>query len=327
MNDQIGTPNWEMFRSLTTSIKEFIVVFKPLLWIALIIALAACGGAPATTNPLDPNLLVSPPAQQVLSADTLPSNSAGIKLVGKVNGEEITLPDFERALARRQQEVTDAASPDTLRADVLNQIIEQILIRQGAAAQNVLVSDEQVQTELQALKDSAGSPDAWTAWLTSNLYTDQEFTETLRSSLLTNQVRDSLTGDLEGNVRQVHARHILVNTETAAQDALARLNAGEDFVALAATLSQDETTRENGGDLGWFTQDELLVPELARAAFAMQPQQVAGPITTELGYHILQTLEFADRPVDPDRWVYIAQARFENWLRPLYESAVIERYL
>ena len=44
---------------------------------------------------------------------------------------------------------------------------------------------------------------------------------------------------------------------------------GEDFAALAAELSNDETTRQQGGDLGWFTVDELLVPELGKAAFAL----------------------------------------------------------
>jgi len=37
-------------------------------------------------------------------------------------------------------------------------------------------------------------------------------------------------------------------------------------------------------------------------------------------------LEIADRPVEPERRVYIAQIRFDNWLKPLYDKAVIERY-
>jgi parvulin-like peptidyl-prolyl isomerase len=314
------------------STKENPVILNRFRFLALLslVLLAACSGAPTPTiNPLDPALLVSPPAAQQQAPTVpaaLPTNSAGVQLVAKVNGTEITLPDFTRALERRQQEV-EAATQGALQADVLNQMIEQVLIQQGAKADNIVVTDTQIQDELQSMKDAAGSADAWTQWLVTNEYTEAEFMRSLRSTLLTNAVRDSLTTDLNGDVRQVHARHILVSTEAAANDILARLKAGEDFATLAQALSEDETTRDNGGDLGWFTQEELLVPELAQAAFALQPGQTGGPIATELGYHIVQTLEFADRPVDPERQYYIAQTRFENWLHPLYASATIERYL
>ena len=184
-----------------------------------------------------------------------------------------------------------------------------------------------MQAELQSNIEIAGSEAAWTEWLAINQYTPEDFARTLRDTLITNRVRDNLTADLNGDVRQVHARHILLRTEAEANNALTRITNGEDFAALAGELSNDETTRSQGGDLGWFTQEELLVPELAQAAFALQPGQIGGPVGTELGYHVIQTLEFADRPVDPERRVFIAQARFENWLRPLLENAAIERYI
>ncbi|MBZ0280233.1 MAG: peptidylprolyl isomerase [Anaerolineae bacterium] len=299
------------------------------LTIVLILLLAACGGSP-TPDPLDPALLQNPPATQPIPtvvANALPTDAQGEQIVATVNGQAITLTTFEREVARRQQVMAEAASPATLRAEVLDQLIEQEVTRQGAAARNITISDEILQAELQVNVELAGSQSAWEQWLTTNLYTQEEFAESLRSTLINNLVRDVLTADLEGNVRQVHARHILVRTQAEAQDAMARISAGEDFAALAVSLSMDEMTRQNGGDLGWFTQEELLVPELAQVAFSLQPGQVGGPVGTTLGYHLVQTIEFEDRPVDPDRRVYIAQARFENWLRPLYENAVIERYL
>lgn len=303
--------------------------FYPLTFVLLIL-MTACGGSP-TPDPLDPALLQNPPATQpvipTVVVNALPTDAQGEQIVATVNGQAITLAAFEREVARHQMIMMDAASPGALRAEVLDQLIEQVVTQQGAAAQNISVSDEVVQAELQANIELAGSQSAWEQWLSTNLYTQEEFIESLRATLVNNLVRDALTADLEGNVRQVHARHILVRTEAEAQNAMARVSAGEDFGTLAAALSLDETTRQNGGDLGWFTEEELLVPELAQTAFSLQPGQVAGPVGTELGYHLVQTVEFADRPVDPDRRVYIAQARFENWLRPLYENAVIERYL
>lgn len=291
----------------------------------LIFGLAACGGGTATENAIQ-NPTSIPPVQPT-SAE-LPVNAAGIKLVAKVNGEEITLPEFERALARQQQEITDAATSDALRHNTLDQLIEQHLIAHGAASQNILVSDEEVQSELNSLVEQAGSQENWDAWLTSNLFTVEEYPAILRANLNFKKVRDTLNADLEGNVQQVHARHILLRTETEAKDVLGRLSAGEDFVALAAAYSQDETTRSNGGDLGWFTRDELFTPELAQLAFSLEAGQIAGPVATDLGYHVIQTIETAERAVDPaERRVYIAQARFENWLRPLYDNAIIERFI
>jgi len=291
----------------------------------LVLLLAGCGGAPAATqNPAsNPNPTPTVAAQPTTAG--LPTNKAGVKVVAKVNGEEITEPDFDRALARKQQEV-EAASPDTLKADVLNQMIEERLILQGAQAQNMTVTDADVQTELQAQMQEAGGDAGWQEWLKTNLYTAEEFPQILRTSLISNKVRDTLTADLEGNVKQVHARHILLRTESDAKNILTKLTNGEDFAALAAQYSQDETTRERGVDLGWFTADELLTPQLSETAFKLQAGQIAGPIATELGYHVIQVLEIQDRPVEPERRVYISQTRFDNWLQPLYAKAVIERH-
>jgi len=290
-------------------------------WTALILLasfIAACGGAPAGSAPTQPS---APP-----TAVALPTNSAGASVVARVNGTDVMLADFETELARRGAD--GSADASALRADVLNQLIETVLIDQGAAGLNISVSSGEVATEMQGMKDSAGGEANWQSFLTGNGYTSEaELAASLRLSLLTNRVRDSLTADLSANIRQAHARHILVRTEAEAQAALARINGGEAFEQVAAQLSVDETTRGVGGDLGWFTQDELVVPELANAVFSSQPNQLQGPVITELGYHIVQTLEFAERPVEPERQAYIAQNRFETWLRGLYDTATIERFL
>ena len=140
-------------------------------------------------------------------------------------------------------------------------------------------------------------------------------------------MRDRITGDLSGKVPQVHARHILVNTQDQANQLLVRLRNGEDFATLAAQYSLDTSTKVNGGDLGWFTQEELLEPALAQVAFQLQPGQIAGPVQTSMGCDVIQTLEKADRLIDPDKRAQLAQNRFQNWLNTLTATAKIEQYL
>lgn len=286
--------------------------------IFILLLVAACGSNSDNSSGGVPT--------QPAPSGNIPTNASGSQLAAKVNGVEITLEQFERELARRQQQ-SNAASADALRQEVLDQLISDVLVVQGAQSRSIAVDDQQLQAEWQSYVDQAGSPEAFEAWLGSNLFTADEFRASLRVPMVFNLVRDSLNVDLASNVRQAHARHILARTEADANAALGLLNSGQDFAVVAQSLSIDETTKEQGGDLGWFTQDELLVPELAEVAFALQAGQIAGPVATDLGYHVVQLLEIAERPVEEDRRVYIAQARFEAWLRTLYEQAVIERYL
>jgi parvulin-like peptidyl-prolyl isomerase len=93
-----------------------------------------------------------------------------------------------------------------------------------------------------------------------------DYLRTIEATLLRDKLQDLFASRVPTTEEQVHARHILVETEEEAQTVLARLEAGEDFVSLAKELSTDESTREDGGDLGWLPQG-VMVPEFEEAAF------------------------------------------------------------
>lgn len=300
-----------------------------LLPFVLIVALmsTACGGSPPADSGTASNQSSATSTPPPPTVPPLPTDGSGEPLVAKVNGEPITLEMFRRMVARFQAEPSLRADPDGLRAVVMRTLIEDVLIEQAAVQEQVAVTDAEVDAELNRMVESAGGQDNWTNWLAQNMYTADEFRSLLRATLLTNKMRDHVTAGLSQPVPQAHARHILVATRDEATALLARLHNGEDFAALAAAFSLDTTTRATGGDLGWFTQDELLEPELARVAFELQPNQIAGPIETTLGYHIIQTLEIAVRPVADDKRAILAQTEFEQWLASLEANATIEQYL
>jgi peptidyl-prolyl cis-trans isomerase D len=66
-----------------------------------------------------------------------------------------------------------------------------------------------------------------------------------------------------------------------------RLDAGEDFAALAAELSDDAGTRNSGGDLGWYARG-VLEPPLDEALFAMTAGEIEGPVESDFGFHVLK---------------------------------------
>ncbi|MEQ8675136.1 MAG: peptidylprolyl isomerase [Aggregatilineales bacterium] len=256
----------------------------------------------------------------------IPINAAGQEVLARVNGEDITRAQFEGEFARRQAQ-SDAADLNALAATVMDTLIEQTLIRQAAANLSLSIPPEEIEAEVAANREMIGGEDAWQAWLITNGYTEAEYrAEILPNSLLTPLVVGAVT-QIPQNVNEVRARHILVSTEAEARDVLTRLQAGEDFVALAAEVSNDVTTRNQGGDLGWFIAETLTTPELARVALQLQPGQVAGPVTTILGYHIIQTLEINERQAEPAEQAQIIQTQFESWLDEQYASATIERFL
>jgi peptidyl-prolyl cis-trans isomerase C len=299
--------------------------------IGVLLLAAACAGTPAEPTPAadsPPTIAATPTPESVAEAppDAVQALDDSEPLAARVNGIGISQAVFQRALTRIQQQVA-AADSAALEATVLDTLIEQELIEQAAAASSVIITPDQIEAEYQANRALAGSDAAWAQWLADNAYTEAEFRDSLQDALIASAMRDYITGDLGETALHVHARHILVDTEAAAQAVMQRLQNGEDFAALAASLSRDVTTRDDGGDLGWFVQSELLEPVLAQVAFALADGEIGGPIVTRLGYHIIQRLESGMRELPPEKRAMLAQIRFESWLQELSSNAVIERLL
>ena len=94
---------------------------------------------------------------------------------------------------------------------------------------------------------------------------------------------------------EVHARHILVDSEAKAKDIIAQLNKGADFAVLAKANSKDPAA-QNGGDLGFFKKADM-VPEFAAAAFALKPGQwTQTPVKTQFGWHVIKVDEVRVAP-------------------------------
>lgn len=102
-----------------------------------------------------------------------------------------------------------------------------------------------------------------------------------------------------------------------AMEVLAKLNKGEDFSALAKEYSDDKGSAKNGGDLGWFTKGQM-VPVFDKAVFALKdPKQIAGPIRSQFGFHIIQLLEHKPaetRPFKEVRELVLEQIQKEKAL-------------
>jgi peptidyl-prolyl cis-trans isomerase C len=129
---------------------------------------------------------------------------------------------------------------------------------------------------------------------------------------------------------EVHARHILVVSEDEAKAILAQLKGGADFVALAKEKSKDPGSAESGGDLGYFTKEQM-VPEFAEVAFKLGKGQLSDPVKTQFGWHIIKVEDRRTKPtptfeqVKPQIENYIAHRAQAELVENLRKTANVER--
>jgi len=101
----------------------------------------------------------------------------------------------------------------------------------------------------------------------------------------------------ERKVKKVQARHILVGKQELAEELKKRIDAGEDFSALAEEHSECPS-KKRGGDLGWFGKGAMVRP-FEVAAFSAEEGAVVGPVKTEFGWHLIYVYEIQD-DIDPN---------------------------
>jgi peptidyl-prolyl cis-trans isomerase C len=101
------------------------------------------------------------------------------------------------------------------------------------------------------------------------------------------KVYDQAVKQMGKEEEEVRARHILVESEDEAKAVLAELKNGGDFEKLAKAKSKDPSAAQNGGDLGYFTKDQM-VPEFAETAFKLPKGQLSDPVKTQFGWHVIR---------------------------------------
>ena len=287
--------------------------------LALCLLATACGaGRPEAgqESPVPPTATPQP-----LSPTALP-------LAARVNGEGILVEAYEQEVARfeasRQALGIELATLGDYRSEVLGTLIDRRIMAQAAERLGMEVTDTELDQRLQSLVELRGGPEGMGAWLAAAGYTADEFENELREEILAARMIQNITSGLSEQADQVHARHILVATETEAQDLLAQLGAGADFEDLARLFSLDPGTRPAGGDLGWFPQGQLTMPQVEEAAFSLEAGEVSGVIQTVLGYHILQVVEKDRRAVTGEALIRYRVAAVEQWIADQREQAEIE---
>src|SRR6202521_3391731 len=129
--------------------------------------------------------------------------------------------------------------------------------------------------------------------------------------------------------QEVHARHILVETEDEAKAVAEELKKGADFAELAKKKSKDPGAAD-GGDLGFFTKEQM-APEFSTVAFALEPGKISDPVKSQFGWHIIKVEEKRNRKAPEFEQVkgqietYVTRKAQADYVAKLREAAKVER--
>jgi peptidyl-prolyl cis-trans isomerase C len=231
------------------------------------------------------SLLASATMLLMAAAPTMaqtPAAAAQDPVVARVNGTELrrseVLAAREMLPAQVQQMPFEQIYPQLLDTLVTNMLAAQ------AGRKQKLADDPEVKKRLQ--------------WAQDQIIEEVYLSRYIRGAMTDDRIKaryDQFLKDQKPQ-DQVNAKHILVKTEDEAKAVIADLKKGADFAAIAKDKSNDPGTKATGGDLGWFTKDEM-VPEFAEAAFKLQKgQYTETPVKTQFGYHVILLVDRRTAP-------------------------------
>jgi peptidyl-prolyl cis-trans isomerase C len=206
-------------------------------------------------------------------------------VIAKVNGVEIRQSDLnlaEEDIGRDMPANDEAGKRDYL----VNYLTDMLLIAKAAEAKKIPDSAEFKQ-RLAFVRNKA----------LMETVLGQETKAAVTEPAL-RKIYDDATKTMTRE-QEVRARHILFrvndpNDQAASKAAedkvkqtIERIKKGEDFGTLATALTEDPSGKQDGGDLGYFTRDQM-VPEFAEVAFNLEKGQISGPVKTAFGWHVLK---------------------------------------
>ena len=209
-----------------------------------------------------------------------------------------------------------AASPEAKREHLISYLADVIMVTQ-AAEKKKLADNPEFKRRL--------------AFLRNKLLMGFELQDEAKAALTEEALKQTYNDAVKsmGGQEEVRARHILVEKEDEAKAIAEQLKGGADFATLAKEKSKDPGGAD-GGDLGYFTKDQM-VPEFADVAFKMYPGQLSNPVKSQFGWHIIKVED--KRTKQPPEFekvkdqieAYVARKAQSEFVAKLRQTAKIER--
>ena len=199
-------------------------------------------------------------------------STATAETVVTVNDVDIDSTVFDAYLESRFQKPAAQASAED-RATVERELADIYLLTTQPKAEE-FAEDPQIKAQLELQYRGTIAQAVARDFVESNPATDAEILAEYETQLE------------QSSDKQYKARHILVESQSEAQDLVDQLDEGADFQALAKEHSTGPSG-PNGGDLGWFAPDQMVKP-FADAVVALEDSEYSkAPVQTQFGWHVI----------------------------------------
>jgi parvulin-like peptidyl-prolyl isomerase len=271
----------------------------------------------------------------VLAALGLAACGSGGGVAATVNGVEIRVDEVEGLL--------DPAEGTTIQkaefAQALGFLVQQQIVSDSAESEfGIVIEDSEIDAEANTMVEQAqGEGQTREEFLQAQGITEDLLRRLAHSQLLITEISETIEADvaaptqedIDGFITEAEglycSSHILVASEQEANDVAGRLEAGEDFAALAGELSTDTGSGAQGGDLGC-SAAEAYDPAFAAALTAAEVDVPTDPFESQFGWHIILLRDDELPTADQARETLTAEALNEaanTWFTDQFENAEV----
>jgi len=239
-----------------------------------------------------------------------------------INGEGISIEVFEAELNRYFSAQGSGTTIDrqTAQTIVMEDMISQTLLIQGAVENGYEISEDLLETRLDDLINEAGGETVFNEWLGANGYNQDTLRIALERSVKSAWMRDQILAQVPHTAKHLYLRQIFLLNADKANQVYGELESGRDFATVA-----DEYDPITRGELGWVPRNYLPHMEIEEAVFLLSPGEYSQVIETSVGYHIVQVLEIEDeRSLSPDARLIWQELALRDWVNLRREVSNIE---
>jgi parvulin-like peptidyl-prolyl isomerase len=237
----------------------------------------------------------------------------GAQAVATVADGDLYSFDIDERLVEELSVSTGAVDKAAFAQDLTNTIVELIVIARAESDFGITFTEDEIEARRAELEASVSQQGAYEDFLAQNGFTDDRVRRIAHQQLVAEAVEDLLlasedpisdeeidayvTEAIRGETNAC-ASHILTETEEDAQVALERIQAGEDFAAVAEEVSTGPSG-PSGGDLGCTTLGSYVL-EFAQAAFDAEVGVPTEPVRSSFGWHVILVTERTEPDIDPE---------------------------
>jgi peptidyl-prolyl cis-trans isomerase C len=186
-----------------------------------------------------------------------------------VNGVDIHLSQISEFQHSLPPQMAQAPYPMLLDAFISNFLVTEAARKEG------LQNDPEIKRAMKVAEDSVLRK----GWMAKRLRAE------VSDSVLKQRYDQFVAGFKPED--EIHARHVLTESEETANAVYNDVKNGASFADVAKAKSKDPSAQQNGGDLGYFTRSEM-VPAFADVAFGLKPGEISKPVKTQFGWHVIK---------------------------------------